>query len=352
MAYDTLTAMCSPEGFTPDPQVGWEMRPVNISFDLETGETLRKDKWVWNQDGYDFTYFPEGPEQDSRLLLQVSLPRVLTGSNVEPWAPGDDCDAVGAGLRIGQEVHRRLDWQEVPWIADWDVNRLDATANYKLASHSHVMSVLSALRGRRIPHHRKSAYTGETGTVMWGGKVRRYVVYSKEIEQREKGYGKEAAAKAVGILRAEARVQKSRYVRRLLKSLVGEPVTVRKVLAADMVKPVSAIILGHLEGTVSETIGGLVMANSPALEDMVKDLGVDQAARVLGMHFMYQARGEEWLRHVYGDRSNFYRTMKRLKDLGLDPRTVDLGLGKQLRMLDSVEISQRALRPQDDDAPG
>jgi len=329
VAYDTLTAWCSPEVFRPDPEIGWKPVTTQTRFDLETGAYEHEHKWVWNDGGYDFTWF----EQSNRLQLQVSLPRVLIGSNVEPWEPGDDCDAVGAGLVIGQEVHRRLDWQKVPWWADWPLYRVDATVNYHLADHSQVMGTLQVLQRVRLPHLRKQGYSGDRGSVTWAGRTRRYQVYSKEIEQRDLGNEQEAL-RATGILRAEARVQKNQGIKRVLGPLMDGEVTVRKVLAINNVKQVSAAILGRLETTVSEAVGGLAMKNSPAFEDIVKDLGIAEAAKAIGIHVLYQSRGEDWIRGIWGDKGNYSRTMKKLRDRGLDPRTVDLGLGRQLRLLD------------------
>ena len=53
------------------------------------------------------------------------------------------------------------------------------------------------------------------------------------------------------------------------------------------------------------------------------------------MHVLYQARGEEWLRDHLGSRQNFHQVMRRLKKLGADPRTVDLGLSRQLSLFES-----------------
>jgi len=335
VAYDTLTAWCSPEVFTPDPQVGWKPVTTQTTFDLETGAYEHEHKWVLNDGAYGYTWFG----QSNRLQLQVSLPRVLTGSNVEPWEPGDDCDAVGAGLRIGQEVHRRLGYQKVPWWADWAPYRVDATVNFHLANHSEVMATLTMLQNIRLPRLRKQGYSGDRGSVTWAGRTRRYQVYSKEMEQRDLGNDQEAA-KAMGILRAEARVQKSQGIKRVLGPLLGGEVTVRKVLDINNVDRVSAAILGDLEATVSQAIGGLVVKNSPAFEEIVKDMGIAEAVKALGINVLYRERGEDYVRQIWGDKGNYSRTMKKLRDRGLDPRTVDLGFGKQLGMnsvLDAVE---------------
>jgi len=329
VAYDTLTAYCSPEVFRPDSQVGWKPVTTQTTYDDETDLYEHQHKWVWNDGGYDFTWF----EQSRRLQLQVSLPRVLTGSNLDPWEPGDDGDAVGAGLRIGQEVHRRLGGQNLPWWADWPPYRVDATVNYHLADHSQVMATLQMLQRVRLPHLRKQGYSGDRGSVTWAGRTRRYQVYSKEIEQRDLGNDQEAA-RAMGILRAEARVQKNQGIKRVLGPLIDGEITVRKLLDINNVERVSTAILSRLEATVSQAIGGLVMKNSPAFEDIVKDIGIAEAVKALGIRMLYQERGEDYVRQIWGDKGNFSRTMKKLRDRGLDPRTVDLGFGKQLRLLD------------------
>lgn len=338
VAYDTLTAFTSPEGFVPDLQLGWTMHSIRKGVDPETGELLGKDWWSWNKDGYDFTY-----HSNNLLLLQISLPRQIYGSNVEPWEPDQDyADQLG---EVNRQVTYRLmqscrlgsgtSWRT--WES-WKPFRVDATANYHLGNQTQVMAVSRALMDRRIPGFQARPYTTENLGVRWIGQTRRHQVYSKYLEQADLGHIEEAR-RAEGILRAESAVIRSHAVRRVLQKPLklqrGEKLTVARITSPAAVSEASKAILGKLPDVIAGTLGALTMVGDITLEDLVKDLGPSEAAKVIGIHLLWSLRGEEWVRQAYGsaNRANFHRTMKKLKDLGVDPRTVDLGLGKQLQLL-------------------
>jgi hypothetical protein len=338
LSYDTLTAYIRADEFKPDPYSGWKPVPVQAHFDTETSEILHEDKWVWNEGGYGFTLF-----QDGRLQLQVSLPRVVKGDNVIPWLPGNRDDMLEAISILDDNVSKHIGsaiplWHTWGEKSEGGIYRLDAVNNFELPGEHEVLAVLTQLQKRRIPHHRRSAHVGESNSVMWEGATRRYVCYSKAIEILEQTGDKELARGAEGILRAEARAEHSFAVNKILKHSLklnnDKPVAVSRVLQPDIVPKVTKAILGRLPQTVIESVGYVTMKNVPGIEDIVKRVGLVEASKAIGINFLYQVRSEEWLRK-YLDGGNYARLMGKLKKEGLDPRSVNLKLSQQLRLIEN-----------------
>ena len=340
MSYDTLTAWVKQPYYYPDPKTGW--RPVNVQtkFDEETGDISHEDKWVWNHEGYDFTLYPDG-----RLELQISVPRVIAGDNVNPWVPVDPDDAFDTGNIISLEVRKRLGVNSPPWVLwgekfEGGVYRLDADRHYELGSDDKVMAVRNSLMKVLVPGYPRFPHTGENSSATWGGSkgcTRKYMVYGKSIEVMEKYHNPELAKRAEGILRAEAMVRGGRAVAKLLTKPLklegkNDSVSVQTVMRYDHVPVISKKILGRLPELVEQTIGGITMKNVPGLQEITEELGIQESAKYIGLYVMVQQMGEKWLRGKASDRTVYYRMMKRLSEKGYDPRRVNLNLGAQLKL--------------------
>lgn len=339
MAYDTLTAMTvPPEAFRPDPQVGWRPVVLETFFDGTTGEVRNRYKWVWNSDGYDFTFYGAHREDDPKLMVQLSYPRVLDGNNIKPWQcdPSSFRDQLAT---ITGEVHRRLDyWPGITDYLSWRVFRLDSTTNFYLGDDNQVSEVLRSLHERRIPGVRFKPRSGERRSVMWSGKTRDYIVYSKEAERLDLG-DRAGAVEAVGVARAEARVQRCHAVRRVLQKPLelqeGVFPTVALVTTPQAVPLASAAVMGRFEELVGWTIGFAAVKHAVNLEHLVVDLGIVRAANVIGAHVLWFTLGESRLRELCGmrHRNQFSRFIQSLKAHGYDLRSMDLDLGIQLPMM-------------------
>ena len=338
LGYDTLTAWCESPGFKPDVSKGWEgTRSLQLN---DRGQ--HSEKWVLNRDGWNCTLrtTTEHPESSS-LFVQISLPRVLSGNNFVPWSPGaSGIDTYEAELDIDRHIWKRLS-HDLPDFPDWRLSRLDVTEHYHLpGGEPQVHSALNALLLRRIPSHRSRPYRSETGNVMWSGKSRNFVAYSKYVEVFDMTGDRNLAEMARGVLRAEARVVGAKGIHRVLAKHLGvagnDPVTVHDIMVPAALPVAVERVMGKLEDTVTQAIGTTIGESSIGIDELTERLGATEAARVIGYHLLYQARGEEWLREHMGTRQNFHKIMKKLRDLGVDPRTVDLGLSKQLRLFDTT----------------
>lgn len=295
------------------------------------------EKWVFNQDGFNFTLHrtTERPEI-STLFMQISLPRVLSGNNIEPWAPSSGIDTYDAELAVDQAIWKRLS-KTLPDFPEWRVSRLDVTENFHLpGGEPQVQAALDVLLRRRIPNQQSRPYRSQDGDVMWRGKSRSFIAYGKYGEVLQKTGDGQLAETARGVLRGEARVIGAKGVHRVLAKHLGiakdRPVTVHDVMVPDALPVAIERVMGKLEDTMIEAIGTTVGNSSIGIDELTDKLGVVEAAKVIGWHLLYQARGEQWLRDHTKSRQSFHQVMRRLRDLGVDPRTVDLGLGRQLKL--------------------
>ena len=58
-------------------------------------------------------------------------------------------------------------------------------------------------------------------------------------------------------------------------------------------------VLGHLEAVASQAIEVVAMTDTPGLDELVKEMGMDDAVKLLDFHVLYQARGKGMAaRHV------------------------------------------------------
>ena len=277
MSYDTVTAYTMQDRFYPDKALGWQGTQ-----DLIT----KKERWRWNLEGLDFTWHSDS----GMLLAQVSLPKRLYGQNIAELRTGDEIkEAVNL---VDIDIRQRLA-REIPSLWGWQVFRVDACKNYPLDSESRVLEILNLLGSRRLPQGKQPPYRGQELSVEWPGKTRRYKAYSKFLETHQD-------PDARGILRAEASVQHSYYLRRILK--------VKKVpLSSVLTLDTWATLMGSLPGVIESLLEGVTM-DEKALLDLLQE------------HY----GGEELLRRLYS-RQGYHKLMKMLKDVGIDPGQVKVG---------------------------
>jgi len=295
MSYDTITAYTLQDRFSPDPASGWKG-----TRDLIT----QKERWYWNLEGLDFTWHSDS----GMLLAQVSLPKRLYGKNIAELRTGDEIkEAVNL---VDVDIRQRLA-REIPSLWSWEVFRVDACKNYPLGSDAKVLEILNLLGGRRLPQGKQPPYRGQEMSVEWPGKTRRYKAYSKFLETHQD-------PDARGILRAEASVQHSYYLRRILKA---KKVPLSSVLTLDT----WAALIGPLPGVIESLLEGVTMDEKALLDLLQEHYPGGTVIRLVGFCQVYQRPGgEELLRRLYS-RNGYHKLMKQLREAGIDPGQVKTG---------------------------
>ncbi|MBA7544966.1 hypothetical protein ES705_37328 [subsurface metagenome] len=295
MSYDTITAYTMQDRFIPDPASGWKGQAA-----LPGG----KEKWWWNLEGLDFTWYSDS----GMLMAQVSLPKRLYGQNISELRTGDEIkEAVNL---VEVDIRQRLA-REIPSLWSWEVFRVDACKNYPLDSEAKVLEILNLLGGRRLPQGKQPPYRGQELSVEWPGKTRRYKAYSKFLETHHD-------PDAMGILRAEASVQHSYYLRRILKA---KKVPLSSVLTLET----WAALMGSLPGVVESLLEGVTMDDKELLDLLQEHYGGERVLKLIGFCQLYQRPGgEELLRRIYS-RQGYHKLKKLLKDVGIDPGQVKTG---------------------------
>ncbi|MBA7627408.1 hypothetical protein ES703_34870 [subsurface metagenome] len=119
-------------------------------------------------------------------------------------------------------------------------------------------------------------------------------------------------------MRAEASVQHSYYLRRILKA---KKVPLSSVLTLET----WAALMGSLPGVVESLLEGVTMDDKELLDLLQEHYSGEGVLKLLGFCQVYQrSGGEELLRRLYS-KQGYHKLMKMLRDVGIDPGQVKTG---------------------------
>jgi hypothetical protein len=305
--YDTVAVLIDqpPRSVLDSP--GWQHERVMTN--LQSGE--RTTARILNDPGGpSLTLLPDG-----RLKIERSLPKALTGQNVEDLKQSDVGDAIE---KVDAEIARALGTLATPSIALAKPVRVDYCESERLGSEDAVRRELMRLRGVELPR-KGQPVRGDSGSVSWPKGAIRPKVYGKYVESR----GLEAA---YGVLRHEVGAFRLKTFRALLGRPATAPVALGDVLTTD----VRASVMGRYGVQLA---GGLAMAheltNSRFLAEMLKMFGVRRTASLLGYALLWHGSGEPPVREMdptrspFGSQATHYRVVADFRQLRL--RLVESG---------------------------
>jgi hypothetical protein len=278
-------------------------------------------RWFYNsEDGlFRFTYY----EGERRILLEVSLPRLVFGHNL--------CLLINpskAFERWDEEIHRRLPF--LPSCRMWMASRIDFCWEFFVGDD--VERYIQAGMRLSIPRHRTVTWFGQS--VEWFAKSHSFAFYDK-AQQIWDTYGDGALARrAEGILRIESRIEGAGRIRRALK--LGKGATLQDVLSVENAR-------GILVRDLRRSKMDLRISSFENLMDALTEIfGVSQGIRLYGfVIFVFVNRGREGAIQKGLSPRSFRHYSKMLRDAGIAPSVIDLKTGKltfQPKDLSPLEI--------------
>ena len=205
------------------------------------------------------TYYP----RDKRLLCEVSLPKLLTGSNVY----GIHTTELAQAFRKCNGYLSTLSSQPLPDIENWSIRRVDYVTGWYV--NNLMLSYISAIGQRHLPRHEKNWFSRG---VRWQNKTRRINLYDKFAQD---GTGQ-------GLLRCEIQ-NKWSAIAQLKKSTGLEPV-VSNYTTERMAKSVLTFYLSQLEidnlGTIPDDnqlreVFGRNWAQAKTYRPIINQLGIE-----------------------------------------------------------------------------
>jgi hypothetical protein len=299
--YDTAAVIFDqPPGPVVDSP-GWQHERVVT--DLTTGER-RVARTLNVKDGPSLTLLPDG-----RLKVERSLPKALTGQNVEDMAQSDVTDAIEV---VDQEVARALGTLALPSVGEMMPVRVDYCESRRLGSEDAVRADLLRLATVELPRKGKPV-RGESGSVAWPIGAIRPKVYGKYVETR-------GSDSAFGVLRVEVGAFRLRTFRSLLGRSTGHRVTLEEVLT-DVVR---TAVMGRYAPQLG---GGIAMVHelrdSRLAAEMFGLFGWRRTATLMGAALLWHVAGEPEVRTMdpaqspFGSRATHYRIVSDYRRLRL-----------------------------------
>lgn len=268
--YDTVAVLIDQPPRSVIESPAWQQERVAVN--LQTGERTRTR--ILN--------VPSGPSLtllgDGRLKVERSLPKALTGQNVEDIAAADVPRAVQA---VDEEVARAFGTLALPSIGTGRPVRADYCESRRLGSEDAVRRELLRLGSVELPRKGRPV-RGESASVSWPKGGIRPKVYSKWLETQ-------GSERAYGVLRLEVGAYRLQTFRALLGLPALAPVALADVLTGD----VRAKVMTRY---ARELVGGVAMAHE--LTDtrfgaeMLGLFGVRRAAGLLGYAVLWHMAGE------------------------------------------------------------
>ncbi len=296
--YDTAAVLIDqpPRSILDSP--AWQRERVTV--DRVTGEQSRV--LIGNHDGLGLTLLGDG-----RLKVERSLPKALTGQNVEDLSQAD----VGAAVEaVDREVARAFRTLALPSVAEASPVRVDYCESRALGSEDAVRSQLLRLATIELPRKGRPI-RGDAGSVAWPRGAIRPKVYGKYLET----HGSDSA---YGVLRLEV----GAYRLRTFRALLGRPATAPVRLLDALQEDVRAAVMGRYE---YELNGGLAMGHeltdSRFLSEMLSMFGVRRTASLVGYALIWHAHGEPNPREIdvrhspFGSFSTHYRVVNDFRRL-------------------------------------
>jgi hypothetical protein len=328
--YDTVSVLIDqpPRSILDSP--GWQRERVVTN--RETGE--RQTWGILNApSGLACTLLPDG-----RLKVERSLPKSLTGQNVEDLQQSDVADAVTS---VDREVARVFSTLALPSVADAIPVRVDYCQSTRLGSEDAVRVELRRLSTLELPR-KGHPVRGESGSVAWPRGAIRPKVYSKWLETR----GQESA---YGVLRYEVGAYRVKAFRTLLGWSSDRPVALQDVLTADVRAKVMTRYAGALMGGYAM---GHELNDMRFAAEMIGFCGVRRTATLLGHAWLWHLAGEPAVKDIdptkspFGSSATHYRVVgdfRKLRDhltaKGYDVGQEDEGMRGVVRILERSAVA-------------
>jgi hypothetical protein len=319
--YDTVTVLFDqpPRPVLDSP--GWQRERVTTNFQTGERSTVR----ILNDPGgASLTLLPDG-----RLKVERSLPKALTGQNVDDMSQGDVVASIEA---VDAEVARALGTLVLPSIGLASPVRVDYCESERLGSEDAVRRELVRLRNVELPRKGRPI-RGDSGSVSWPKGAIRPKVYGKYVETK-------ANELAYGVLRHEVGAFHLRTFRTLLGRSTGVPVALSEVLRED----VRANVMGRYG---AQLVGGIAMSHeltdSRFVVETVGLFGLRRTAALLGYAILWHVAGEPALSEEltdhspFGSRSTHYRVVSDFRRL----RVALLDKGYAVDLLDEPDQMMR-----------
>lgn len=290
------------------------------SFDYRIRLNVKRERWVVTEQNRK----PCKVQSEPYLEVEGSLQKFVYGHNVmyavEKWKEAVDFFLDGVTMLLDNALG--MDGSLVlPDYSEWEVCRVDVSANYNLGSPEAVEEYINELKTMYYPrrNHKKGTFQGEfDGSVNWPAKANILKVYDKGKEF--KAHDKKRLCKILSdvemkkvqetascTLRVELGMRKH-----YLRELYGEKGRAVKVkdLNEDLLYPVfEAFVASKLKGGVAMEC---VRTSDRVLERLVDVYGKRKGRNMHGAWMMLATHGELYVREQYS-KATFCRYMADLR---------------------------------------
>lgn len=277
-----------------------------------------KRRWFYNsqEDLFRMTYH----EQDQRIVLEVSLPRLIVGHNaallVDPALALSEWDKL---------KDRYL--PSTPTMSDWVASRVDCCWEFSVGDN--LQSYISAMLSLTMPRHKTVTWFGQS--VEWHSTSHSFGFYNKAIQLFDVYHDSSLAERAKGLLRVETRIDGAGSVQRTFGQGKG-------AILEDVLNPRFAYII--LSRDLERVKVNTLISTQDVLADMlVETVGMKDACDLFGFVFMLvRCQGKDNLIKSGFPRATVYRYLNKLKQAGISPTILNTDTGQ-------VDIKPQVLEP-------